>query len=83
MVVSRQFDYSKSSKNALQCRITSQFIENLGVTIRSDISSSINGSDEKRGCKSLRLSRGRWIGDGPPRFCHVARDEETHETPSV
>ena len=29
MVVSKQFDYSKTSKNALQYRRTSQFIVNL------------------------------------------------------
>ena len=33
MVVSRQFDYSKTSKNDLHHQRTSQFIENLGVTV--------------------------------------------------
>ena len=73
MVVSRQFDYSKSSKKALQCRRRSQFIANLGVSVRSGVSSSINSSDETRGCESLQLSHGHWIGDGPSRFRHVAR----------
>ena len=83
MVVSRHFDYLKSSKNALQCRRTSQFITNLGVTAKSGVSSSINGSDEMHECQSLPLSHGRWIGDGPPRFCHVVREKEPHETPFV
>ena len=34
---------------------------------------SINSSDEMFGCESLRLSHGRWISDGPPRFGHVTR----------
>ena len=54
MVVSRQFDYLKTSKNDLQCQRTSQFIKNLGL---------INVSDETQECESLRLSHGRWIGD--------------------
>ena len=45
----------------------------LGVTVWSSVSSSINGSDETRGCKSLRLSHGRWIKDGPLRLCHIVR----------
>ena len=55
MVVSRQFDYSKTSKNNLQCQRISQFIVNLGVTIQFGISSLINGSDEMLGFESLRL----------------------------
>ena len=31
MLLSSQFDYSKTSKNDLECQITSQFIANLGV----------------------------------------------------
>ena len=68
MVVSKQFDYSKTSKNTLQCRRTSQFIENLGITVQSEVSSSIKGSNETRECKSLRFSHGHWIGDGPRDF---------------
>ena len=70
--MSKQIDYSKTSKNELQCRRTSQFIVNLDVTVSAGVSSSINGSDEMHRCKSLRLSRGHWIRDGPPRFQHVA-----------
>ena len=73
MVVSKQFDYSKTSKNALQCQRTSQFIANLGVNVQSGISSSINGIDATCGCQSLGLSRGYWIGDGPLRFRHLVR----------
>ena len=36
-------------------------------------SSSINGSDETLGCKSLPLSRVYSIEDGMLRFYHVAR----------
>ena len=73
MVVSKQIDYSKTSKNELQYRRTSQFIVNLDVTISVGVSSSINGSDETHRCNSLQLSHGRWIGDGPSRFQHVVR----------
>ena len=83
MVVSRQLDYSKSSKNVLQCRRTSQFIADFGVIVRSGVSSWINSSDETHRCESLQLSHGHWIGDGSSRFCHIAREEETHETSYV
>ena len=76
----QEFNCLKSSKNALQCRITSQFIVTLGVIVRWCVWSLINGSDEMHQCESLRLSHGCWIGDGPPRFHHIAREEETHET---
>ena len=42
MVVSRQLDYYKMSKNDLKCQRTSQFIENLAVTIGLGISFLIN-----------------------------------------
>ena len=55
MMVSKQFDYLKALKNALQCRRTSQFIVNLGVAVQSSILSSINGSDGMHKCELLRL----------------------------
>ena len=61
MVVSKQFDYSKTSKNALLYRRTSQFIENLGITIQSGVSSSINGFDETRKWESLPIKS--WLLD--------------------
>ena len=79
MVVSIQFDYSKTSKNDLHRRRTSQFVANLGVTVRFGISSLINGWDEMLGFESLRLSCVHWIRDRPLGFCHVAREEETRE----
>ena len=39
-------------------------------------SSSINGSDETLGCKSLPLSHVRSIKDGALKFYHVAHEEE-------
>ena len=43
MLASRQFDYSKTSKNDLHRRRTSQFITNLGITVGFGDSSLING----------------------------------------
>ena len=83
MVVPTQFDYSKTSKNDKHRRRTYQFIANLVVTIGFGVSSLINGRDETLDFESLRLSGGYWIRDGSLRFCHIAREEETHETPSV
>ena len=73
MVVYRWFNWSKSSKNTWKCRRTSQFIANLGVTVRWNASSLINGSDEMHQCKFLWLSHSRWIGDGLPRWSYIAR----------
>ena len=73
MVVSRQFGYSKTSKNDLQGRRTSQIIANLGLTVGSRFNSLINSSDEMLCFESLRLGHVRWILDGPSRFFHVTR----------
>ena len=43
MVVSRQFDYLKTSKNDLHSRRTSQFIANSGVIVGFGVSSLIKG----------------------------------------
>ena len=43
MAVSRQFDYSKISKNDLHRQRTSQYKANLGVTVEFGVSSLING----------------------------------------
>ena len=83
MVVCKQLDNLKTSKNALHCWRKSQFIANLDVNIGWNVSTSINGSDETHICKSLWLNRGLWIEDGPVRFCHVMCEEETHEMSSV
>ena len=56
MAMSRKFDYSKTSKNDLHRRRTSQLIVNLGETVGFGFKSSINGSDETQRCESLRLS---------------------------
>ena len=44
----------------------------MGVAVGFGSSSSINGSDEMLGCKSLPLSHVRSIEDGALKFCHVA-----------
>ena len=49
--------------------------EKLGVAVRFSSSSSINGSDETLGCKSLTLSHFYSIEDEALRFCHVTREE--------
>ena len=58
MVVSRQFHYSKTFNNDLQCRRTSQFIANLGVIVAWSVQSLIKGSNETQGCELLRLIHG-------------------------
>ena len=46
MVVSRQFDYLKTSKNDLHCQRTSQLIGKIGRNRGWSFKSLINGSDE-------------------------------------
>ena len=45
----------------------------LGMAIAFGSSSSINGSDETLGCKSLPLSCVCLIKDGTFIFCHIAQ----------
>ena len=56
MVVSRQFHYSKTSKNDLHRRRISQFLENLGITVGFGVSSLINRLDKMPSFESLQLS---------------------------
>ena len=83
ILVSRQFDYSKNPKIIYKVEEHLNLYGKLGVTIGSSFNSSINGFDETQRCESLRLSHGRWIGDGPLRSCHVGCEEKTHQTPSI
>ena len=48
----------------------------LGMAVGFGSSSSINGSDETLGCKSLLFSYVRLIKDGELRFFYVASEEE-------
>ena len=77
MVVSRQSDYSKTSKNIFFVEEHSYKYANLGVTIGFSVSSLINGSNETLGYESLRLSRVLSIEDKLLRFCHITHEEVT------
>ena len=48
----------------------------FSVAVGFGVPSSINGSDETPGCKSLHLSRVHLIKDGALKFCHIVREEE-------
>ena len=74
IVVSRQFVYSKTSKDTFFVEEHLHKLANLGVTVGFVISPSINGFDEILGCESLRISRVRLIEDEPLRFRHIARE---------
>ena len=83
MVVSRLFDYLKTSKNISSVEEHSYKYANLGVTVRFGVSSLINGSDEALGCESLRLTCVHSMEDEPLKWCHVAREEEMREKLAV
>ena len=73
--MSRQFDYSKVSKNDLNRRRTSQFIANLGITVGFGFNSLINGWDKTPCFEFLHLSCIRPIQNGAMRSCHIAHEE--------
>ena len=50
-------------------------LDKLGMAIRFDSSSSMNGSHEMFGCKSFQLSCVHSIEDGALKFSHVTREE--------
>ena len=61
--MSKQFDYSNYPRMISNVEEHLNLQGKLGVTVRSRFNSSINGSDEMSGFKSLRLSRfvGSWM----------------------
>ena len=77
IVVSRQFDFTRKSKDNISVAKNIEFIEELGVTVGSNGLITINGPDEASLGESVRLSRERPIGDGASTVSHIARFEET------
>ena len=78
------FDYLKHPIMLYIIKEHAYLYVKLGVTIGFGSTSSINGSDETLGCKSLLLSRVYLIKDGALRFfsCRTYRRSSKRSCPS-
>ena len=76
-MVSRQFDFTRKSKVNVSVAKNIKFIEELGITVRSNDLIAINDRDNAPVDESVRLSCIHPIGDGACTMSPVARFEQT------